>query len=134
MVIDGQGGGIGKSVIEKLNTVRNAEIVALGTNPHAARQMEKAGFCKSYCGEASIIENIKKADIIIGAIGIIAPGAMMGEITPGIALAVAGSSAKKVLIPVNKCNLIIAGAERNHLTEYIQNAVDVAKSLCAPKS
>ena len=130
MVVDGQGGGIGKSVIEKLKTIESIDIIALGTNQYAAHQMEKAGSCKNYFGETAIIENVKKADIIIGTIGIIAPSAMMGEITPNIARSIAQSSAKKILIPINKCNFIVAGADKNNLSNYIQNAVNIVRSLC----
>lgn len=134
VVVDGQGGGIGKAVIEKLKVIENIDIIALGTNQYAARQMEKAGSYQDDYGEAAIIKNVAKADVIIGAIGIIAPGAMMGEITPAIARSIVQSAAKKVLIPINKCNLIVVGADQDNLTKYIQNAVDIVESLCISPS
>ena len=95
-VIDGQGGGIGSTIIKKISAFcsDNIEIVALGTNAIATAQMLKAGANRGASGENAIIQTLKTVDIIIGPIGIIMAHAMMGEVTPGIAEAVASSPAR----------------------------------------
>ncbi|MBM7686750.1 MAG: hypothetical protein PWP07_2653 [Epulopiscium sp.] len=103
-VIDGQGGGIGKSIVEKLRKelMEDIEIVALGTNSLATSFMMKAGANEGATGENAIVYNSSKVDIIIGAIGIIAANSMLGELTPTMAKAIAESPAKKVLLPLNR--------------------------------
>ena len=103
-VIDGQGGGIGSAVIKKLKEVfeERIEIVALGTNAIATSQMLKARANCGASGENAIIQTVKSADVIIGTIGIVLANAMMGEVTPGMAEAVATSPARKILIPLSQ--------------------------------
>lgn len=122
-VIDGQGGGIGKSIVEKLRKElpEDVEIIALGTNALATSTMLKAGANEGATGENAIIVNSGKADVIMGTIGIIAANSMLGELTAPMAKAIAESSAKKILLPMNRCNIEIVGVDKNeplpHLTD-----------------
>lgn len=129
-VIDGQGGGIGKLLVEKLRQVlpENAEIIALGTNALAAALMKKAGANEGASGENAIVYNAGKVDIIVGTIGIIAANSMMGELTPLMAKSIAESTAKKILIPLNKCNIEIVGVKSEPLPHHIDSAVKVIKN------
>lgn len=130
-VIDGQGGGIGKSLVEHLKESLGDKhtIIALGTNPLATSLMLKAGADMGASGENAIVVNAPKADVILGSIGIIAANAMLGEVTPAMARAVAASSAEKVLIPINRCGITIAGTVDEPLPYYIKNAVETVKRL-----
>lgn len=130
-VIDGQGGGIGKTVVEKLckELPENADIIALGTNAQATVAMLKAGANEGATGENAILYNAGRVDIIVGTVGILVANAMMGELTPAMAAAVASSSAKKVLIPLNRCNIEIAGIRNEPLPYYIDDAVSIVRNL-----
>jgi hypothetical protein len=123
-VIDGQGGGIGSAVIKKLKDFfgETVEIIALGTNAIATAQMLKAKANKGASGENAIVQTTGKVDIIIGTVGIIVANAMMGEVTPKMAEAVANSPAKKLLIPLTQENIEIIGlppAPLPHLIEAL---------------
>lgn len=114
-VIDGQGGGIGKAIVEQLK-VRfgdSHEIIALGTNSLATSSMIKAGAHKGATGENAIVQTSARVDIITGVVGIIAGNSMMGELTCKMANAVSSSDAKKILIPLDKCMLEIVGVDKN---------------------
>jgi len=128
-VIDGQGGGVGISIIERLrkDLPENIDIMALGTNSTATVLMIKAGANKGATGENAIVYNAGRVDFILGPIGIIISNALMGELTPDMARAVCESPAKKILIPMNKCNIEIVGLKQEQLTFYIQNAVNTIK-------
>ncbi|MDR2356851.1 MAG: DUF3842 family protein [Oscillospiraceae bacterium] len=112
-VIDGQGGGIGKLTVETMRRELPAdvEILALGTNAIATSLMLKAGADEGATGENAIVVNAGKVDIIAGVIGIIAAGAMLGELTPRMARAIAESPAVKLLIPLNRCNIEVVGVD-----------------------
>ena len=128
-VIDGQGGGIGKALVDKMRKElgEDIEIIALGTNAVATMAMLKAGANEGASGENAIIYNCSKVDIIAGAIGIIVSNAMMGELTPLMSKAIAESDAKKVLIPLNRCNIEIAGLKSEPLPHHIEAAVKLIK-------
>ena len=130
-VVDGQGGGIGKVIVEKIRKElpEEVEIIALGTNAVATMLMMKAGANEGASGENAIVFNAGKVDIIVGSIGIIAANAMMGELTPQIARAIAESPAKKVLIPLNRCNIEVAGVKNEPLPHLIENAIGMIKRL-----
>lgn len=130
LVIDGQGGGIGKCLIERLRqAMPQAQIIAVGTNSLATSAMLKAGASVGATGENPAVFNAKSADVIAGPIGIIMANAMWGEITPAMAAAVSGSSAQKVLIPIEKCRIHVAGNVEKPLTKYIEEAVTAIQSF-----
>ncbi|HEX3037607.1 MAG TPA: DUF3842 family protein [Oscillospiraceae bacterium] len=130
MVVDGQGGGIGKTIIEQLRAKLGdeIEIVALGTNALATSSMLKAGANEGATGENAIVWNAPKADIIIGSVAIIAANSMLGELTPLMANAIAQSSAKKVLIPLNRCNIYVMSASSEPLPHYVNYVVNFVKN------
>lgn len=121
-VIDGQGGGIGSTVIKKLKDLfgETVEIIALGTNAIATAQMLKARANRGASGENAIVQIAGKVDIIIGTVAIIMAHSMMGEVTPKIAEAVASSSAKKLLIPLSQENVEIVGVAPIPLPHLIE--------------
>ena len=124
LIIDGQGGKIGASLIAALRDCNaQCEIVAVGTNTMASAAMMKAGADKSATGENPIVVMSARADIIAGPMGIIAANSLLGEITPRAALAVSESEAKKILIPMNKCHIAVAGIKELTISEYIECAV-----------
>jgi hypothetical protein len=121
-VIDGQGGGIGSAVIKKLKEVfeENIEVIALGTNAIATSQMLKARANRGATGENAIIRTTERVDVIIGPLSIVLAHAMMGEVSPKIAEAIAGSPAKKILIPLFQENVEIAGFSPMPLPRLIE--------------
>lgn len=130
-IIDGQGGGMGKAMVEKLRQEfgENIEILVLGTNALATALMLKAGANEGATGENAIMFNSPKVDVIMGAIGIIAANSMLGELTPLMAKAVAESPARKVLIPLNRCNIQIAGVRSEPFPHYIDDAINIIKGM-----
>ena len=129
-IIDGQGGKIGKTLVEQLKRKHpEQELYAIGTNSIATSAMLKAGADYGATGENPCIVNAQDSDIIIGPVGIVFANALLGEITPAIATAVGASKAFKILIPMNKCNHYIVGCEDNGLSEYIRIACEKVDSL-----
>jgi hypothetical protein len=120
-VVDGQGGGIGSAVIKKLKEIfeEKIEIIALGTNAIATAQMLKARANRGASGENAMIHTAPRVDVIIGPIGILMANAMMGEITPRMAEAVASSPAKKIIIPLTQENIQVAGISSMPLPHLI---------------
>lgn len=130
-VVDGQGGGVGKALVEKLRQSfgKGVYIIALGTNSLATSLMLKAGADTGATGENAIAVNARKVDAIMGALGIISADSMLGEITPAMACAIGQSDAQKILVPINKCNLSVAGIKNMQFGEYIAEAVEMARSI-----
>lgn len=127
LIVDGQGGGIGKSLVSKLKPLAyeyNFEIIAVGTNSVATLAMKKAGATESATGENAVIVNSSSVDIIAGSIGIISANSMVGELSPKMAEAISKSPALKILIPFNKCNLKIVGISTDSLPNIIDKTVD----------
>lgn len=110
LVIDAQGGGIGKQVVAAIKREQShIEITAVGTNSTATTAMLKAGADHAATGENAVVVGCRTADVIIGSIGIVIADAMFGEVTPTMAIAVGQSRAKRLLIPVSHCDNIIVG-------------------------
>jgi len=126
-VIDGQGGGIGSTIIKKVKKLfeEKGEIIALGTNAIATAQMLKARANRGASGENAIVQTVKRVDVIIGPVGIIIAHAMMGEVTPKIAQAVASSPATKFLIPLTQENIKIIGVSSIPLPQLVEELIDV---------
>ena len=131
IVIDGQGGGVGKSLVAALKArMPNQPVIALGTNVQATSAMLRAGADKGATGESAIRYQCRSADIIMGVTGILHANAMMGEISPGIAAAVSLSEAQKVLVPLERCGLNIAGVGKQPLDALIKQAAELAAQFC----
>ena len=128
LIIDGQGGQIGSQLIKSIKEY-DVEIMAVGTNSTATNAMLKAGAKNGATGENPVIVGCKTADIIIGPIGIVIADSLYGEITPKMAIAVGQSNAKKILIPINKCDNIIVGVNDLSLTVMIKNVLKIVEDL-----
>ena len=110
LIIDGQGGRIGRQITEDVKKAYpNAVVTAVGTNSIATAAMLKAGADHAATGENAVIVACRHADVIIGPIGIVLADALYGEVTPEMAKAVAQSNAKRILIPMDKCDTVVAG-------------------------
>ncbi|NVM23949.1 MAG: DUF3842 family protein [Desulfobacterales bacterium] len=125
-VIDGQGGGIGSVIIKKLKEAfeESVEILALGTNAIATAQMLKARANKGASGENAIVRTVGRVDVIVGPIGIVMAHAMMGEVTPMMAEAVAASPARKFLIPLSQEEVEIVGVPPTPLPPLIEMLIE----------
>ncbi|MBR5317104.1 MAG: DUF3842 family protein [Lachnospiraceae bacterium] len=129
-IIDGQGGKIGKTIVEQLKKMHpEQEIYAIGTNSLATAAMLKGGADYGATGENPCIVNAQDSDIIIGPVGIVVANALLGEITPSIATAVGSSKAYKILIPTNRCNHYVVGCDETGLSENIRMACEKVDSL-----
>ena len=130
LIIDGQGGQLGRQMVEAVRRlIPEAQITAVGTNALATSAMLKAGADRGATGENSVIVCTRDADIIVGPVGIVIADSLLGEITPAMAVAVGQSSAKKILMPVNKCNNIIIGVDGKSTTELIEDAIAKIKAI-----
>ena len=130
LVIDAQGGGIGKQLVTAIKqNISTAHIIAVGTNTVATTAMLKAGADEAATGENSVIVGCRRANIIVGPIGIVIADSLLGEVTPKMALAVAQSGATRILIPFNHCDNMIVGVSDLNTGTLIQSAVNEIKKL-----
>lgn len=130
LVIDGQGGQLGGQLIKSLKyNFKEINITAVGTNASATTTMLKAGANQASTGENPVIVACKKADVIIGPIGIVIADALFGEITPNMVIAVGQSDAVRILLPVNKCTNLIAGISDLNTTAIIDDVISKVKIL-----
>jgi hypothetical protein len=124
LVIDGQGGQLGSQIIRELAAkILDIQITAVGTNAAATAAMLKAGAARAATGENPVIVACRKADIIIGPIGIVIADSLMGEVTPNMAVAVGQADGVRILIPVNKCENMVAGVSSQSTSVLIQDAI-----------
>lgn len=129
LVVDAQGGGLGKQLIHSIRKeISDVHILAVGTNTAATTAMLKAGADEAATGENPVLVASRKADIIIGPIGMVIADAMLGEITPAMASAIAKADAKRILIPFSNCDNYIAGVSDFSTGHLIQDAVNQLKS------
>lgn len=125
LVIDGQGGKLGKLLCESITKkLPEIELIAVGTNTTATAAMIKGGAKKAATGENSICVMSKKADVIVGPVGIVIADALMGEITPSAAIAVGRSNAVKILIPSDRCGNTVVGIKAVGLAEMAEEALN----------
>lgn len=130
LVIDGQGGQLGGQIIKSLQSnFGDVDITAVGTNATATAAMLKAGAKRAATGENPVIVACKKADVIIGPIGIVIADAMMGEITPQMAIAVGQADATRILLPVNKCDNLVAGVSEVSMAAIIEDVIYKVKGF-----
>ena len=128
LVIDGQGGGIGKQLVEEIRkALPEALITAAGTNSIATSAMIKAGADNGATGENAVIVGCRNADIIAGPMGIVIADSLLGEITPAMAAAVGQSPALRILLPVNRCKNLIIGIADMDISTMIKKAVEEIK-------
>ena len=130
LVIDGQGGRMGKSIVEQMKrNFPEDEILAIGTNSIATAAMLKAGADAGATGENPAIVGCRTADLIIGPLGIVIADSLLGEITPAMAAAIGQSRAKKILLPVNRCQHYVVGCRDLPLGELVRMAVELARQF-----
>ena len=124
LVMDAQGGGIGKQVVTAVRTrFPDVTITAVGTNAAATTAMLRAGADEGATGENAAVVCCRRADVIIGPVGIVIADALLGEVTPRMAVAVGQSAAKRILIPVNHCTNFIAGVADLSVGRLIDSVV-----------
>ena len=125
LLIDGQGGKIGRELTESiLKRFPDVDLTVVGTNTIATTSMIKGGAKNAATGENAVIVGARKADIIVGPIGIVIADSLLGEITPEMALAVARSEATKILIPMTKCDNLVAGIKSQSISDLIEDILN----------
>ena len=131
LVIDAQGGGIGKQLITAIKqNIGDAVVTAVGTNSAATSAMLKAGADYAATGENAVVVGCRKADVIVGPIGIVIADALFGEITPRMAKAVGQSTARRILVPISHCDNIVVGVADLSISALVQGVVKAIQALC----
>lgn len=126
LIIDGQGGGLGRQLVSAVKEkCPEAEVLAVGTNSTATGAMFRAGADQAATGENAVLVACRKADVIIGPVGIVIADSMLGEITPAMAAAVGQSRARRILLPVNQCDNIVVGAADLSMADKVREAVEL---------
>jgi dihydrodipicolinate reductase len=132
LIIDGQGGKIGSQLITALKERENLQITAVGTNAMATAAMLKAGASLAATGENPVIVGCRDADVILGPIGIVMADALLGEVTPKMAQAVASCPAHKILIPFNRCGCQVAGVGAASMNTLLSDALRLLDEYLNP--
>ena len=130
LVVDGQGGRIGQQLARGITTRHpKLRVFAVGTNSLATAAMLKGGAAQGATGENALMVACRRADVILGPLGIVIANALLREITPAMAAAVGQSPAKKILIPMNQCDNIVAGVAELPVGKLLDNALDELDKL-----
>lgn len=130
VVIDGQGGGVGRMLVERIKReLPDLPVTVLGTNAVATANMLKGGADSGATGENPIVYNSPSADVILGPLAIVISNSLLGEITPAMARAVGESKARRILLPVNRCNNHVVGIVDRPFGEYIEMAMAELKNI-----
>ena len=130
LIIDGQGGKIGRALTESIKKYdATIHVIAIGTNSMATAAMIKGGADEAATGENPVVVCTSKVDVIMGPIGILVADALLGEVTPRMATAIGQSDAQKILIPVNRCNNVVAGVGSQSASDLIADAVELLKKI-----
>ncbi len=131
-VVDGQGGGIGRAIVERIRKeFPGITITALGTNATATGQMLRAGADEGATGENAIVHNMQHVDVVMGVIGILNANSMMGELSPAMAVAIGGSHTYKILLPINRCHIHVVSVKDIPLSVHLDNAVEALREYIA---
>ena len=132
LIIDGQGGGLGRQLVTAVKEkCPEAEVLAVGTNSTATGAMLRAGADQAATGENAVLVACRKADVIIGPIGIVIADSMLGEITPAMAAAVGQSQARRILLPVNQCDNLVVGTADLSMADKVREAAELLCGLLA---
>lgn len=125
LVIDGQGGNIGRQLVKMIaQRFPQAQLTAVGTNSSATANMMKGGASAGATGENAVKVGCRKADIIVGPLGIVVADSLLGEVTAEMAVAVARSEAVKILIPLNRCDNLVAGVGEISTAQLLEDAME----------
>ncbi len=131
LVIDGQGGQLGSQLIREIRAAYpQLELTAVGTNSAATASMLKAGAQRGATGENAVLVGCRKADVIVGPIGMVIADSLCGEVPPKMAVAIGQAEAVRILISLNQCENIVAGVPKLSMARLISDAVDRLGSLC----
>lgn len=133
LIIDGQSGRMGAQLIERLKKAdleKKHVVTAIGTNALATSAMLKAGADQAATGENAVLVQCRRADVIAGPLGIVLADALLGEITPKMAVAVGQSDARRVLLPISQCKSTVVGTGNMTRTQLIDEAVAQIMMLC----
>ena len=132
LIVDGQGGGVGRQLAAQIKeTFHDVQLMAVGTNTIATSAMLKGGADFAATGENAVLVAARKADVIVGPLGIVVADSLGGEISPAMANAVAQSDAKRILIPFKHCENVIVGVSDYTLGHLIQQAIDELRKIIA---
>jgi hypothetical protein len=132
LIVDGQGGGVGRQLAAQIKeTFPAVQLMAVGTNTIATSAMLKGGADSAATGENAVLVAARKADVIVGPLGIVVADSLGGEISPAMANAVAQSNAKRILIPFKHCENVIVGVSDYTLGHLIQQAIDELRKIIA---
>lgn len=124
LVVDGQGGRIGQQLVRAITTRHpQLKVFAVGTNGLATAAMLKGGAAQGATGENALLVACRRADVILGPLGIVIADALMGEISPAMAVAVAQARARRILIPLNQCDNLVAGVADMPVGRLLDSAV-----------
>ncbi len=130
VVIDGQGGKLGRLLVESIVKENvPCDIYAIGTNSTATAAMMKGGAQYGATGENPVVVACRDADVIVGPIGIVSADSLCGEITPKMAVAIGQSAAVKLLLPVSHCNNKVVGTKPQSMTEMAAEAAGMIKDI-----
>ena len=132
LVVDGQGGGVGRQLAAQIKQAfPDVQLMAVGTNTIATTSMLKGGADTAATGENAVLVAVRKADVIVGPLGIVVADSLGGEITPAMANAVAQSDAKRILLPFKNCDNVIVGVSDYTLGNLIQHAIEELRKIIA---
>ncbi len=133
LILDGQGGKLGSQLVKTiLARFPQADLTAVGTNAAATSAMVKAGAKKAATGENPVLVACRQADVILGPIGMVIADSLLGEITPAMAAAIGQAPGVRILIPVNRCDNLVAGVGTPSLTTLLEDAVEKLAALMHP--
>lgn len=128
-ILDGRGGGMGAAMAERLRGLPDGcSLLCLGTNPFAAQRMAEASGGVAVYEPGEVLAALADADILLGTAGILNAGALKGELSAEVAAAVARSSAKKYILPMNRCGLYVAGVADRPAAELIAELCDAVRA------
>ena len=135
LVVDGQGGRLGSQLVKEIvQRFPEHDLLAVGTNSMATERMLKAGAARAATGENAVAVACRRADVIVGPVGMVIADALLGEVTPVMAEAVGRSGAVRILLPSDKCDTLIAGIGGQGMSALIADAMDKLGLVLAQKS
>lgn len=134
LVIDGQGGKLGRQLVKAIaERFPQEELLAVGTNSAATANLLKGGAQRGATGENAVLVACRRADIIVGPVGIVVADSLMGEVTPAVATAVGQSRAVRILVPINRCETLIAGVSGVPASRLLEDAMDKIQGVLEGK-
>ena len=134
VVVDGQGGGMGRGLVESIKKKwPKLHVRAVGTNSLATSAMLRAGADDGATGENAVVFNARQADLLLGPIGILTPNGLLGEVSPAMAAAIGGSEAVKILLPSQRCSIRLAAGDPQPLQFYLDQALRLLEEELAAR-